>query len=146
MPFTAEEQVIVRRRAVDRLKRIGNIRAAAQLSEAGATATQIAERLGIAEPTVHRLQAGARVLGDVEGSPEEMILRAFVDGTDRAELVVALSVYPYTFPEYAPYPHEGKTLSTWDQVEAAAVAGFISRDEFLRIHAAVNPPPPKDSP
>lgn len=75
-----------------------------------------------------------------EVSPEETILRAFVEGTDRDALVQELSVRTYDFPEYAPFPHEGKTSTDWDDVEAAVVAGYLTEGEYRRIHAAVKPP------
>jgi hypothetical protein len=79
--------------------------------------------------------------GDVALSPEEVILRAFVDGTPREQLIDRLAAFPYTFGEYAPYPHEGKFPGTWDQVQQACVAGFLTMEEYLRVHDTVQPPP-----
>ncbi|ULP48043.1 hypothetical protein [Mycolicibacter virginiensis] len=132
----------MRRRAEERLQRIADIRTVSRLSAAGKDPDEIAAELQLAEPLVDRLLRSAGVVIDVEGSPEELILRAYLDGSPREQLIDQLSRYRYTFPEYAPFPHEGKTHSTWDHVEAAAVAGFISVEEFLQVHAAVNPPAP----
>ncbi len=41
---------------------------------------------------------------------------AFVGGTSRETLVEQLSSWPYTFPVDAPYPAEGATPGTSDQV------------------------------
>lgn len=129
------------RRATERLARIDDVRAAVRLSRAGKSQREIAALLHVTQPVVHRLLRAALVDGGVEESPEEKILRSFVCRTPRSQLIGWLSSYEYTFPEYAPHPHEGKTRSTWDQVEAAAVAGFLSADEYRRVHDAVNPPP-----
>ena len=127
------------RRATERLARIDDIRAAVRLSRAGKTQREIARILHVTQPVVHRLLRAARLVG-TEVTPEEVILRAFVDDAPREALVQRLIAFHYSFPEYAPYPHEGKTAGTWDQVGSALIAGFITEDEYLRVRKAVAPP------
>lgn len=69
-------------------------------------------------------------------TPEEIILRAWVEGTDRGELVAKLSAITYTYSEYQRWPVEGRTESTWETVRSAGLTGFLSGEELDRIDAA----------
>ena len=69
--------------------------------------------------------------------PEELILEAFVEETPRSELLAQLKEFPYTFATEAPYPHEGRTPGTWDQVVAAYVQELLSEDEFVKVSEAI---------
>lgn len=84
------------------------------------------------------LRSAGRITG--AETPEELILRAHLDGGDRDELIEKLSSYPYTFPEYPPYPLDGRKMGTWDQVILAFYTGYITKTELGEIRAAVNPP------
>ena len=127
------------RRARERLVRIEDIHAAHSLAALGKTQRQIADALHTTQPRVHRMLKV--VLHHSDGrSPEELILRATADSTDRKELVRALSRCHYTFREHAPEPFEGATRGSWDEVRSAFVAGMLSKDEFERVRSAVKPP------
>lgn len=138
-----EARVITRealvRSAVVKLARIDNIRAAVRLARAGKSQRDIAEMLHVTQPVVHRMLRDAEFLGTAI-DPEEIILRATVDGTSRDDLVASLSSWKYTFAGYAPYPAEGGTPGSWTQVEHGYYRGMLSRAEYERICAAVQPP------
>ena len=50
-----------------------------------------------------------------------------------------LSEIAYTYSEYAPYPAEGKTASTWEQVRQARLMGFLTETEYDAVAAAAGP-------
>ncbi|EFQ84358.1 nucleotidyltransferase domain protein [Aeromicrobium marinum DSM 15272] len=127
------------RRAHERLARLEELRSMRALSDGGVPPEQIAATVGT---TVARVRAKLRVV-ERRGTgpwPEELILRAAIDGSSRTDLVAALSRMSYTFGEHAPYPHEGSTSGTWDEITSGYVGGWLSKAEFHEILAAVRPP------
>ena len=70
-------------------------------------------------------------------SPEQVILRAAVDGSDRNALVVRLGEFTYTFRKHAPEPFEGATSGTWDDIKHASVTGLLSPAEARAVARAV---------
>ena len=73
-------------------------------------------------------------------TPEEIILRATVDGADRDALVKRLTECTYTFRRHAPAPIEGAVSGSWDDVKHAFVTGLLSQGEYERVRDAVKPP------
>lgn len=128
------------RQARERLDRISEVRDAAHLSETGLGQREIAQVLHTTQPRVHRMLKAATWLNRDKESPEEVILRATVDQTDRSDLVKRLSTMTYTFKKHAPAPFEGAVSGSWDQVTAAVVADLLSRTEYEQIRDAVQPP------
>lgn len=127
------------RRALERLLRIDDMRAASQLKRSGMNQREIADVLSTTQPRVGRLLRGASALGDAP-SPEEIILRATVDGAPRGKLVKQLRGLDYTFTQFAPYPHEGSVPGTWTQVSTAHQLGLLSDEEYESVSSAVQPP------
>lgn len=127
------------RRARERLDQIEEMRAAAELNKLGKSQREIADLLITTAPRVGRLLRGAQTLGDAP-TPEELILRATVEGAPRDLLVGGLRAYDYTFTEYAPAPHEGSVPGTWSQVSAAHQLGLLSDVEYENVLSAVRPP------
>lgn len=74
---------------------------------------------------------------DGVATPEEIILHAYVDGTDRDALVAALSRYRFTFPEYV---EDSRKTGTWDQILLAFYLDYLTAEELQAVRAAVNPP------
>lgn len=130
----------MRRRAQERLRRVEEIRTAGRLFEAGFTMRHIADTLHCPVPRAQRMVHAAGSYGS-EPSPEEIILRAAVDDTDRNKLIRTLSECRFTFRAYAPAPFEGAQGGTWDQVRTAHAGGLLTTEEFQRVRAAVQPPP-----
>lgn len=93
------------------------------------------ERMSRAVARLAKLDA-LRVADGV-ATPEELILRAFVNGSDRAALVAALGAYPFTFPEYI---EDGRKTGTWDQIPLAFYLDYLTAEELQAVRAAVNPP------
>ncbi len=127
------------RRAHERLLRIDDMRAASHLKRSGMNQREIADVLSTTQPRVGRLLRGANALGEAP-SPEEIILRATVDGTPRGKLLKQLRGLDYTFTQFAPYPHEGSVPGTWTQVSTAHQLGLLSDEEYESVSAAVQPP------
>lgn len=76
-------------------------------------------------------------VADGVATPEELILRAYVAGSDRGELIAALSRYEFTFPEYI---EDSRRTGTWDQVILGFYLDYLTADELGEVRAAVNPP------
>lgn len=128
----------LQRQARQRVDRLDELRAARNAADRSLTQRDIAELLATSQTQVHRLlQALERRGGTLAQDPEEMILRAFAYDSSRDELVKALKVFPYTFGEDAPYPHEGRLPGTWDQVVAAYAQGMLGEEEFNEVRAAI---------
>jgi hypothetical protein len=83
------------------------------------------------ELRVGRILAAIELLG-TDLTPEELIIRAWSEGSERNELVGQLSAITYTYGEYPAYPSEGKTTGTWDQVRQAKMMGFLSEAELCQ--------------
>ena len=129
------------RQVRERLDLLDEMRDAQRLALAGKSQREIADILNTTQPRVGRILRGARALPEAE-TPEEIILRATVDDTPRDVLVTQLSSYPYTFTEFAPFPHDGSVPGTWTQVSAAHLLELLSDEEYESVCAAVQPPTP----
>ena len=129
------------RNARMRLNRIEEMRDVVILLRRGRSQRQIAELLGSTQPRIGRIEkAIAARGGTVEVTPEEIILRATVEQADRHELVNRLSAIEYSFGETAPFPMEGATSGSWDDIEDAYFEGLLSEEEYEQVRPAVNPP------
>lgn len=129
------------RAARARLNVIEEIRDVAALDAAGLPQRAIAAAIGTTQPRVGRILKNISIfVPSVEiagGTPAEIILRTIVQHGDRQQMMRLLVEYPYTFGEDAPYPAEGATSGTWDQVKDALFEGWITEDEFQEISAVV---------
>lgn len=135
MSATSED---LNRIARERLARIDERRYVAAQVRLGDADGKIAQSMSMSESRVGRILAATELLG-TEVTPEELILRAWHEGSDRGELVAQLSANTYTHGEYAPYPAEGKTAGTWDQVHRARLIGFLTEAEYEAVKAATGP-------
>ncbi len=127
------------RRAQQRLLVIGEMRDAIRLKQQGKSQREIAEILRTTQPRVGRLLRGAQALGETP-TPEEIILRATVEGTHRGVLVKQLCAFNYTFTNSVPQTDEAARSGTWSQVSAAHRLGLLGDDEYESVRSAVNPP------
>lgn len=124
----------VLRRAHERLLLIGEMRDAHRLKQSGKSQREIAVILQTTQPRVGRLLRGAQTLGE-NPTPEELILRATVDGTSRWRLVRKLCAFEYTYSR-----RNGAGPGTWDQVNEAHRLGLLDDDEYETVRSAVLPP------
>lgn len=134
------ERAALRRRAMERLLRFDDMRAAESLRQQGRSQRVIADLLHTTQPRVHRMLKSVELRGSTRETPEEVILRAAVDQSDRAALLARLKSFAYTFTEHAPEPHEGSIPGSWTDVEAALMEGLLSQDEYDDLRASINPP------
>lgn len=137
---TAIEKAATVRRARERLDRIEEMRDAQRLAEAGKAQRDIADLLHTTQPRVHRMLKAMETRKRDAETPEEIILRATVDGTDRAALVRRLAKCKYTFRKHAPEPFEGAVGGSWDDVKHAFMTGLLTQGEYERVRDAVKPP------
>ncbi|MDH2413947.1 hypothetical protein [Nocardioides sp. CER19] len=127
------------RTARERLNRIEELRDVAFLRSKNLPQRAIAERLGTTQPRVLRMLRALDIKessGEPRETPEEIILRTVVEHADRGMMVKRLKAFTYTVGEYAPYPAEGKTRGTWEQVVDAHREGYLTRGEFEEIRSA----------
>lgn len=124
-----------------RLERIQEIRRAGDLAKSGLSSAEVASEMQMPEPRARRL---IKMEGDrwYEHTPEELIMWATVERSDRRELIEALCNLTYTYSVHAPWPAEGASPGTWDEVRAARASGLLSDAEFAEIVAAVKPKGP----
>ncbi len=133
----AHEAVV--RRAQERLLLIGEMRDAYRLNQSGKSQREIAVILRTTQPRVGRLLRGARLLGETT-TPEEVILRATVEGTSRRTLVKRLCALSYTFKDSRPLSRKDTVPDTWSQVREAHLLGLLDDEEYESVRAAVSPP------
>lgn len=133
---TAIAEAAMRSSAQKRLDRIEEIRVAHTMAAEGLGEGEIA---GVLTTTQKRVRRMLRAKDHAETSPEEMILRATVEGSDRDALVRRLSLLEYTFRVYAPDPAEGANPGSWDQVKQAYLTGLLTKEEYLAVLGAVTP-------
>lgn len=127
------------RRAHQRLLAIGEMRDARSLERSKKSQREIAAILRTTQPRVGRLLREARILGEAT-TPEEIILRATVEGTARRLLVKRLCALDYTFTE-ATIQHRGSPKQgTWGQVAAAHRSGLLGDMEYEIVRSMVRPP------
>lgn len=128
----------VLRLATERLFQIDERREVGELLRRGWSQRKIANAMSTTQPRIHRIQKMLqRTGGEVSETPEEIILRALVDHTSRRELVARLKSLEYTFGERAPYPMEGTSPGSWDDIEHARFEGWLTPEEYGEIRAAV---------
>lgn len=121
-----------------RLARIDEVRTAGEMDRQGYPQREIARALSTTQPRAGRLVKMAKEM-DPKPTPEEMILEATVNGSDREALIGALSRRSYTVREDAPWPSEGATPGTWDQVRWARSVGLLTEKEYSQIASRVGP-------
>ncbi len=113
------------------MARIDALRAAAAAVAAGRSAEEFARVECISVREASRLFSAVHQgegIGDVR--PLEIILRAWVEGSARGQLLEHLAAYPFSFGVSAPYPHDGYSPGTWDEVRLAATMGYLAEEEL----------------
>jgi len=128
------------RRAQARLLHLDEMHDALRLADAGVSQRDIAEALQTTQPRVHRMLKAMSARGGDRVTPEEIILRANLEGTDRNQLVNRLRAMTYSFREHAPGQVDGVVSGTWDQVRMAARSGLLTKREYERVRETVRPP------
>lgn len=126
------------RRAMLCLNPIEDRHAAYDLHQRGRTQRQIAAILHISQPRVQRMLAFAKQHGDAV-TANELILRAAVYGTNRHDLVDALSAMAYSFDE-KPATTASRQPNAWIQVQIATSKGLLTAEEYERVRDAIQPP------
>ncbi|MGV9709566.1 hypothetical protein ACWDTI_02725 [Gordonia sp. NPDC003424] len=141
MTSTVEEiaQKAIVRRAQQRLLAIAEVRDAHRLEQSEKSQREIAVILQTTQPRVGRLLREARELGETT-TPEEIILRATVEGTCRSLLVERLCALDYSFTESTMQHHGSPKQGPWAQVVAAHRLGLLGDAEYEVVRSAVRPP------
>jgi len=119
------------RRASDVLSKARDILAANELASSGMSQRRISQVLGLSVATVNRyLNRDERDLTIAKA--RSIILGAYLDGTDRGQMVNALATMRHTFTETDPDGLDNALSGSWGVV-AAAVGAWITEDEWKQI-------------
>lgn len=117
-----------RRRASDVLSKARDILAANELASSGMSQRQISHVLGLSVATVNRyLNRDERDLTIAKA--RSIILGAYLDGTDRKQMIDALAKMRHTFTETDPDGLDNALGGSWGVV-VAAVGTWITEDEW----------------
>ncbi|WP_038464439.1 hypothetical protein [Arthrobacter sp. PAMC 25486] len=107
----------------------------------GLSVEAVADSVGMSVETVTEMAESLDRGADADVSPYELIVRAFVEGASRRELVDRLSAFEYTEnPSILPWPMQGAVFGTWRAVERASqVQGLLSPEELEEVRSRRGP-------
>lgn len=136
------EDELARVYAVGELNRIDLLRTVAQARDEHLTQTQIANRLSISQPEVHRI---LRKVHNFPGlcalNPREIILRFHAGSITHDEMMNQLIDWPYTFARAAEpaNPQSVMVEGTWDQLSDAVYRDLLSAEDYDHLVAVSGP-------
>ncbi len=107
-----------------------------QLAETGADQIQIAERVGISQPTVHRILRRQEEIRTRRMSPLEVVARAVLGDVSRVEMLRDLTSRVYTSGRIPDDAYDAWAAGSWDDLLRAVSNGMLTRAEFAKIQEA----------
>lgn len=110
--------------------------------QSGPTQSDIARRLSISQPEVHRILHKVENFPDLlSRTPREVILDFHAQRITHDSMMEQLSTWPYTFPADAEpdNPLGAVAGGSWDEITDAAHRDLIHMDDFKAIVLAVRP-------
>lgn len=139
--FTIEDE-LARVYAVGELNRVDLLRTVSQARDKGLTQTQIANRLSISQPEVHRILRKVHNFPDLLVlNPREIILRFHAGRISHDEMMNQLIGWTYTFARAAEpaNPESVMIPGTWDQLADAVYRDLLSARDYEHLVAASGP-------
>ncbi|MBT8163501.1 MULTISPECIES: LysR family transcriptional regulator [Arthrobacter] len=124
------------------LNRLDQLRACASARSKGLKQAEIARRLSISQPEVHRILRRIKNFPELlERTPREVILDFHVGLIDHEHMLQELTVWPYTYSADAePGNPEGQiTGGSWDEISDAFHRDLITGEDYEAIVRAVHP-------
>lgn len=114
------------------------LRAVLVASEAGRTQSDIADRLGVSQPAVHKMLVRARHSRDLrEETPWEVALRYAAGEIDHEAMIGTFTAWPWTSDHFTDPPGtvwpEQFVRGSWSDLVKAAHNGYISDDDYQVI-------------
>lgn len=128
--------------AVRELNRLEQLRLCEQARADGLTQSDIAHRLFISQPEVHRILRKIELFPDLlRRTPREVILDFHAQKIDHEQMMTELRSWPFTFSEIVePNNPEGQvSLGSWDEMTDAFHKDLIDGSDYQTIKNAVWP-------
>lgn len=128
--------------AVRELNRLDQLRLCEQARADGLTQTEIARRLFISQPEVHRILRKIEFFPELlQRTPREVILDFHAEKIDHEQMMNELLGWPFTVSEIAePNNPEGQvSLGSWDDMTDAFQRDLIDGFDYETIKNAVRP-------
>lgn len=122
--------------AIGELNRVERLRACAKAREAGLGQADIAMRLGVSQPEIHRmLRKIQNFPGLLSETPREVILQFHAQKIDHQHMMQILRRWPYTFGKIAETqnPESELTRGSWDEITDAFHRDLIDIDDYEEL-------------
>lgn len=124
------------------LNRLDLLRACAAARSKGLKQAEIARRLSISQPEVHRILRKIKNFPDLlDKTPREVILQFHAGRIEHEPMIQELKAWNYTYSQDAePGNPEGQlTAGTWDDIPDAFHRDLITGEDYEAIVAAAHP-------
>lgn len=135
--MTASTRELIAAKAKQELADLHLLREVVKINKAGASQHAIADMLGVAQPTVHRMLKKARLDPTVlDRSPREAALEYAAGELSRRAMIEELSARDYTHghvPEPESPISDAYVRGTWDEVTGAVTSRLIGDEEYREI-------------
>lgn len=114
------------------------LRAVLAASQAGRTQTDIAERLNVSQPAVHKMLVRARHSRDLLiETPWEVALRYAAGEIDHDAMLATFTAWPWTSDQVLDLDtdplSEAFVRGSWSDLTKAVSHGYVSRDDYRVI-------------
>ncbi|MGP9528875.1 MarR family transcriptional regulator [Glutamicibacter sp. AOP5-A2-18] len=126
--------------AVREINKLDQLRLCAQANSEGLTQTEIARKLFVSQPEVHRILKRITAFPDLlERTPHEVILEFHAERIEHDSMMTELINWPYTFSTNAePNNPEGQLArGSWDEILDAFHRDLIDAVDYQRVRDAV---------
>lgn len=128
--------------ATRELNRIDQLRACAAAKDQGLTQSEIAHRLAISQPEVHRILRKVASFPELlERTPREVILDFHADKISHESMLDELKTWNYTFAADAQpdNPEGALTQGSWDDIVDAVHRDLIDVQDYEELAHTAHP-------
>lgn len=122
--------------AIGELNRVDRLRACAKASESGLGQADIAMRLGVSQPEVHRMLRKIKNFPSLlRETPREVILQFHAEKINHEQMMQTLRLWPYTFGKSAePENPESELMrGSWDDITDAFHRDLIDVGDYEEL-------------
>ncbi|GAA1875668.1 hypothetical protein GCM10009715_22990 [Paeniglutamicibacter psychrophenolicus] len=122
--------------AIGELNRMDRLRACAKASEKGLGQADIAMRLGVSQPEVHRMLRKINNFPSLlQETPRVVILQFHAEKISHGQMMQTLRQWPFTFGEEAETgnPESVLTRGSWDEITDAFHRDLIDIDDYEEL-------------
>lgn len=122
--------------AIGELNRLDRLRACAKANEKGLGQADIAMRLGVSQPEIHRMLRKIKNFPSLlRETPRVVILQFHAERISHAQMMETLRQWPFTFGEDAEpsNPESVLTRGSWDEITDAFHRDLIDVDDYEEL-------------